>query len=96
MSNQQYIVQDIGDILSSYYKVARKRFVDNICQQATHYFLVNGPNTPLTVFSPNLVSLMTDKQLEEIAGEEDRVKKQRDKLNRDIANLEKIRNILST
>jgi hypothetical protein len=95
ISNRQYIVQDIGDILSSYYHVARKRFVDNICKQATDYFLVNGPDTPLTVFSPNLVSKMSDKELQQIAGEEERVKNQREQINKDIANLEKIIDILS-
>ncbi|KAB8077608.1 hypothetical protein BDV29DRAFT_153477 [Aspergillus leporis] len=34
MSNITHIVQDLSDILRSYYKVARKRFVDNVCMQA--------------------------------------------------------------
>jgi hypothetical protein len=45
MSNTEYIVQDLHDILFSYYKVARKRFVDSICVKAADHFLVNGPKT---------------------------------------------------
>ena len=37
MSNAEHVVQDLQDILESYYKVARKRFVDNVCMQATGY-----------------------------------------------------------
>lgn len=35
-----HTVQDIHGILESYYKVARKRFVDNVCMQAVDYYLV--------------------------------------------------------
>jgi hypothetical protein len=34
MSNEQHAVQDIHDILKSYYKVCRKTFVYNICTQS--------------------------------------------------------------
>ncbi|KAL2846710.1 hypothetical protein BJY01DRAFT_234510 [Aspergillus pseudoustus] len=70
ISNMTYTVQDISDILCSYYKVARKRFVDNICMQAAGYYLVNGPETPMKLFSPLLVTCLTSEQLEEIAGED--------------------------
>ncbi|KAL2782703.1 hypothetical protein BJX66DRAFT_350552 [Aspergillus keveii] len=39
MSNMQQTVQDIHDILKSYYKVARKRFIDNLCMQAADFYL---------------------------------------------------------
>lgn len=35
MSNFTHTIQDLHDILQPYYKVARKRFVDNIYRQAT-------------------------------------------------------------
>jgi hypothetical protein len=41
MSNTKHVVQDIHDILFSYYKVARKRFVDNMCMHAVDHFLIN-------------------------------------------------------
>lgn len=46
-SNLEHTVCDLHDILRSYYKVARKRFVDNVCMQAADYHLVTGPDTPI-------------------------------------------------
>lgn len=40
MSNEEHIVQDIHDILKSYYKVSRKTSVDSVCRQAVIYFLL--------------------------------------------------------
>src|SRR3712207_8113944 len=54
--------------LHSYYKVARKRFVDTVCMQATDYHLLTGPTSPLRVFSPSLISNLTTEQLDIIAG----------------------------
>jgi hypothetical protein len=75
-NNTEHIVQDIHDILSSYYKIARKRFVDNVCMHAVDHFLVNGSETPLTLFSPAFVNGLDVDQLESIAGE-DTLKKRR-------------------
>jgi len=33
--------------IKSYYKVARKRFVDAVCLQAVNHFLVSGKTSPL-------------------------------------------------
>jgi hypothetical protein len=43
VSNTEHIIQDIHDILYSYYKVARKRFADNVVNQAIDHFLLTGP-----------------------------------------------------
>jgi hypothetical protein len=43
MSNTKHIIQDIHDILHSYYKVVRKRFADNVVNQAIDHFLLTGP-----------------------------------------------------
>ena len=94
MSNVQHIVRDIHDILKAYYKVARKRFVDNMCMQASDYHLVTGPNTPLLLFSPSFVQDLTTDQLEEIAGEESGVKRERRALRKEIDDLEAGRKIL--
>ena len=94
MSNSEHVVQDLHDILFSYYKVARKRFVDSVCMQATDHYLVNGPQTPLALFSPTFVSSLTHKQLETIAGEDQGTKRTRARLKRDIANLEAAKKIL--
>lgn len=94
MSNDEYAAQDIHDILKSYYKVARKRFVDNVCMQAADYYLVRGPATPMKLFSPSMVNKLTNEQLEEIAGEESTVHRRRLQLKKEIQDLEAGRKIL--
>lgn len=87
-------VQDISDILRSYYKVARKRFVDNICMQAAGYYLVNGQETPMKLFSPSLITSLTSEQLEEVAGEDALLKRKRRQLLKEIGNLKAAKKIL--
>ena len=87
-SNVQHTVDDLHDILHSYYKVARKRFVDIVCMQAADHFLVTGHDAPIKVFSPKFVSELTNEQLEAIAGEDLVSKRKREDLKRKIENLE--------
>lgn len=95
MSNVEHIVQEIHDILKSYYKVARKRFTDNLCMQASDYHLVTGPRSPLKVFSPSFVSGLTDGQLAEIAGEDAALRRKRATLMKEISGLEAGKSVLS-
>ena len=88
MSNTEHVVIEMHDILKSYYKVARKRFVDNICMQAADYHLVTGPDSPLGLFSPKFVSELSEEQIEEIAGEDAALKRRRAALTKAIKNLE--------
>ena len=94
MSNTEYIVQDLHDILESYYKVARKRFVATICMQGTDQYLVTGPDSTLKLFLPAFVINMSTEQLEEIAGEDIALKRKRKQLQKEIMNLEAGRKIL--
>jgi hypothetical protein len=94
MSNTEYIVQDLHDILESYYKVARKRFVDVVCMQGTDHHLITGPNSPLKLFSPAFVIDMSTEQLEEVAGEDIALKRKRKQLQKELLNLEAGRKIL--
>ena len=94
MSNTEHVVQDLHDILFSYYKVARKRFVDSICMQAADHYLINGPETPLTLFSPNFVSSLKTEQLELIASEDHATRRKRAQLKREIGSLEEAKMIL--
>ena len=87
MSNAEHAVQDLQDILESYYKVARKRFVDSVCMQATGYYLMQGPITPTGLLSPSLISSLGREQLDEIAGEETTLKRKREQLHKEIADL---------
>ncbi|KAF9237280.1 hypothetical protein DTO012A7_8996 [Penicillium roqueforti] len=94
MSNLQQTVQDIHDILKSYYKVARKRFTDNMCMQAADYHLVTGPAAPMKLFSPSWVYNLSHEQLEQIAGEEISVRRKRRQLQKQVKELETGRKIL--
>jgi hypothetical protein len=94
MSNLQQTVQDIHDILKSYYKVARKRFIDNMCMQAADYYLVTGPAAPMKLFSPSWVYNLSREQLDQIAGEEAVVRRKRRQLQKQVKELETGRKIL--
>ena len=87
-SYSKHTVDDLHEILHSYYTVARKRFVDIVCMQAVDYFLITGHDAPIKVFSPKFVSELTDEQLEAIAGEDLVSKRKREDLKRKIDNLE--------
>lgn len=93
-SNVEHTVCDLHDILRSYYKVARKRFVDNVCMQAADFHLVTGPDTPVRVFSPAFVLDLTAEQLETIAGEDALTKRKRAEFIREIDSLEKGKKML--
>ena len=93
-SNFDHNVDYMHDILKAYYKVARKRFSDNICMQATDDCLVGGPKGPLAVFGPVFVSTLSDVELESIAGEGPAQKKRRLELKLEQETLEQGRKIL--
>ena len=95
MLNMEHTVRDIHDILQSYYKVAHKRFVDNMCMQASDYHLVTGLGTPLKLFSPSFVSGLSPEQLEEVAGEDTSLKRMRKYLDKQIKDLEAGKKILT-
>ena len=94
-SNSDHTVQDIHDILESYYKVARKRFVDNICMQAADHCLVTGSEAPMKLFSPSWVNGLSDNQLQKLAGEDNSTKRRRQKLQKEIGDLEAGRKCLA-
>ncbi|CVL13641.1 related to RBTMx2 protein [Fusarium proliferatum] len=68
-SNAQHTAEEIHDILQAYYKVARKRFVDNIYHQAVDHCLLSGPSSPLILFCEQWVLGLTDEKLQLIASE---------------------------
>lgn len=70
MGNIEHTVEDIHAILKSYYKVARKRFVDVVCMQAADHFLVTGSESPLRLFTPSFVHRLSLDSLNLIAGED--------------------------
>ncbi|KAL9629648.1 MAG: hypothetical protein Q9164_006789 [Protoblastenia rupestris] len=94
VGNLEHTVRDIRDILQSYYQVARKRFVDNVCMQGTDYHLITGPNTPLHVFSPRFVVDLSDERLEAVAGEDITSIQQRKSVEKEVESLTEGRRIL--
>jgi hypothetical protein len=96
MSNDEYVVQEIHDILQAYYKVCRKTFVDNVCRQAALYHLLLCEESPLKLFSPLFVNQLSVSELEELAGEEPGVRRARVELNKDRKSLVDAMKILAS
>lgn len=94
MSNIEHTVQDLHDICKLYYQVAWKRVVDMVCMQAAEHHLISGPTTPLKLFLPAFVGIMTPEQLEEVA-EDPRQKRMRKQLLKEMEDLEKEKKILT-
>jgi hypothetical protein len=92
--NAQQIREDILDVLASYYKVSRKRFVDNTCRQVIGHFLLDSEDSPLKIFSPELVMGLDAEQLESIAGEDADTKDRRAMLEVEINSLETAMEVL--
>ncbi|EQK99140.1 interferon-induced GTP-binding protein Mx2 [Ophiocordyceps sinensis CO18] len=86
--NSEQVCEDILDTLTSYYKLARKRFVDVLCQHVISHYLLEGAESPTRLFSPEFVMGLDADQLESIAGEDEESKEQRQVLQRDVKNLE--------
>lgn len=95
MSNAQHMIQDIHDILKSYYQVAWKRAVDVICMQAVEHHLISGPETPLKLFCSSFVAELNSEKLEEIAGEDHKERRLREITQKTIADLEMGKKILA-
>lgn len=71
LSNEIQSVNDIHDILRSYYYVARKRFVDNVAVQVVErHFMSREEGGPAACFSPQWVGSLSVDELELIAGED--------------------------
>ena len=84
MGNIEHTVKDIHAILKSYYKVARKRFVDVICMQAVDHFLLPGFESPLRLFTPSFVHRLSLDSLDLIAEEDVMLKRTRNVLGHEI------------
>ncbi|KAI4109497.1 MAG: hypothetical protein L6R37_000472 [Teloschistes peruensis] len=94
MSNLQSTVRQLHDILKSYYKVARKRFVDNVTMQAADRHLIRGKDAAVKVFSPSFVSDLSTEQMERIAGEDVLTKRKRADWTREVQNLKQAKKLL--
>ncbi|QGA20940.1 hypothetical protein EYB26_008650 [Talaromyces marneffei] len=68
ISNEDQAVNDIHDMLKAYYKLALKRFTDNVVIQVTERIIL-GPDGPVKILSPDFVGDLQDNDLVDIAGE---------------------------
>jgi hypothetical protein len=68
LSNEDQAVNDIHDTLKAYYKVALKRFTDNVVLQITERLLL-GPDGPVKILSPEMIGDLQDGELSDLAGE---------------------------
>ncbi|KAI1650814.1 P-loop containing nucleoside triphosphate hydrolase protein [Daldinia loculata] len=94
MANSEHVQEYMHDILKSYYKVSRKRFVDVVCQQVVNHYLLQGKCSPLKIFNTEMVLNLTEEQLDMIAAEDTPVKRRREKLGRDITNFQEALKVL--
>lgn len=61
------IVYDIHDLLKAYYKVALKRFIDNVANPVVKRILL-GPEGPLAIFTPLWASKLSEEEKGGIVG----------------------------
>lgn len=88
-SNEDHAIEIIHDSLKSYYKVARKRFVDAVINQAMGHFLLSSPVSPLWRFSPEFVSTLKDEELKDLITEPAVKQEKRKTLRAEISRLER-------
>lgn len=93
-SNPKQATEYLHDVLRSYYQVSAKRFVDVVCQQVVDHFLLNGKDSPLHVFSTELVLDLSAGTLEMIAGEDQVTKQERERLAREMESLQAAMQVL--
>ena len=70
MSNQQNLEDEIHDILKAYYEIARDSFVEFVNNHVVEGYLYDKAG-PVYFFSPVYVGGLTDKQVEEMAAEDE-------------------------
>lgn len=92
LSNEASAVHDIHDALKAYYKVAMKRFVDNVKLQVIERCLFKE-NGPPHIFSPDWASTLSIADLHAIAGESFSTSDARTTLEDQISRLEKAKKI---
>jgi hypothetical protein len=88
ISNDESAVYDIHDIVKSYYRVAMKRFLDNVIIQVIERQVL-GPNTPLRLFSSDFVDDLEDAQVKFIAAESSSTSMARSDLTTKLERLQK-------
>jgi len=90
----KHIAEDVHDLLESYYKVTRDRFIDNIYLQVVAHSLLFGSDSPLRLFCDKWVLNLERGKLDVIAGESFQRRVQRERLAKKIEDLSEATAIL--
>lgn len=93
-TNAEYLQDEIHHILHAYYNLALDRYIDNIFQLSVDYHLLNGPESPLKVFTQDWVLGLDPEKLEEIAGESKSTKRNRSRVKKKLADMEEALKVL--
>ena len=88
LSNEDQAVNDIHDILKAYYKVALKRFTDNIVIQVVERCYL-GPEGPAKSISAEYIGGLSDTDLANLAAENYATSSSRNDVGAKLARLEK-------
>lgn len=94
VTNRQDMLTTLHDTLRSYTDVRTQQFVGEVVGQVTMHMLVDGKDSPLRIFSPPRVLVLSPEQLEEVAGEDAKNKIKRNEIEQEIADLEEAQAIL--
>lgn len=76
MSNSRNLENEIHDTLKAYYEIARDDYTEYVTQHIVENF-INDEDGPVLMFSPLYVASLSDKDIEELAMEDEGVVKQR-------------------
>lgn len=93
-SNEDQTVEELEVVLKSYHKVARKRFVDNICKQVIDHMLICSKQGPLHAFSAESIGSLSANELQRLAGEDAGVPERRKRLRTEVDVLSQGRAVL--
>ncbi|KAK1991093.1 interferon-induced GTP-binding protein Mx2 [Colletotrichum falcatum] len=95
-SNAAHAKEAIHDTLKAHYKVAQKRFIDNIFNLVVSSKLLSGPGSPLSLFSEQWPFDLVTEKLVLVAGESRQTRESRETLKKEIQHLETARKILQS
>ncbi|KFY88242.1 hypothetical protein V498_06867 [Pseudogymnoascus sp. VKM F-4517 (FW-2822)] len=95
LSNEDQAVNDIHDILKAYYKVALKRYMDNVVLQVVERIYL-GSNGPVRAISPEYVGTLSDTDLADIAAESYATSSTRTEIGYKLERLDKALNLAET
>lgn len=93
-ANTSHANDEVHDALKAYYKIAAKRFQDNLYMQAVVHALMSGEETPLGVFSQGWVIGLGREELDRLVGDSETTKEKRRRIEGRKADLQKAMGIL--